>query len=677
MIISADCETTGLSLFHGDKPFMVCTLTEEEVYRTWEWPVNPKTREVLVDDSVHDLLHYLEGNEVVFHHADFDIRALDRIGIRIISDQFVGNREPGGNDCRVAKVHDTQLLSHVVNSQGTGEAKSDMGRHALKPLAFHYLEIPIGDEKDLHKATISARKIGKKLGWKLGASLDGESQVKADYWMPKACRQWAKSEKASCLLEPSWDHLCETYCKQDCYRTIGLFFFLQEILKQHGLEQQYERELRLLPVTHLMEHFGLYADEKNVTNTYTELEAKAVEYKKRAEVLLEKETGVKKLNVNSGQQLASVLIKSGLPLSERTPPSKSFPNGQWKTDAPTLIDLAQYSEYHNKPKIAEALRLICGWNPDHGDEEVDGVELEKAIPGYKTFQTGAGYSRAYLRLRDALSRLHPSYNQVGTAWTRYSCSDPNGQNISKKAVLPLRRCFGPPPGYIWLAVDYSQLELRIYAFVANEQAMIQAFNDGYDFHTFSAMEMYGLPEDKISPEQRRAAKAVNFGIIFGSGPAKVDKSSGRPGTYETYMVKFPNAKKFITSTIDKVYKCGYVETLTGYRLYVRPDKPYAGANGVIQGTAGDLVKYAMIDINEKGLVDWEPPTEELPYGGSSIVINQHDELVFQIPISYPYRAIGKRLLTAMEEPATRIGLNCPVDAKLITTNWAEGEKFAA
>lgn len=657
MLIAVDTETTGLDLFHGSAPFMVCTLNEEGEYKNWEWPVEPKTRQVQVG-PLNDLRRYLEGQELIFHHADFDIRALDRIGIKIISDQFEGHREPRGYYCRVAKIHDTQLLSHVVNSQGTGDKNSEMGRHALKPLALHYLDIPIGDEKELHKATISARRIGKQLGWSLGKSLDGTSQVKADYWMPKAVIQSLDTPKELIPDLPiEWLTLCKTYCKQDCYRTIGLFFALQEILKRDDLEQQYERELRLLPVTHLMEHFGLHAPRPRMKATFLEMKKKADNLKTKAESFLDV------ANANSAPQLSAALIKRGVHFCNKTP------SGSWKTDASTLRYLAKDFGPVRNNDTAKGLRCIVGWHTDNGDK--------KTVPGYKTYKTGVGYVTSYLCLLDASNCLHPSYNQVGTAWTRYSCSQPNGQNIGVKAVLPLRKMFGPPPGYIWLDIDYSQLELRIFSYAAQEKSMIEAFEKGHDFHAATAMQLYEVAQDRISKEQRTISKNINFGVIYGAGPRKIDETSGKPGTYQLYLSKFPAARDFMKKTIAQVEKTGYITTLSGYRLYVPLDKAYAAVNAVVQGFAGDVVKLAMIDIHEQQLVDWEPPTKYLPYGGSSIVANIHDALVFQFPLCYPWKSIGKRIINVMEDAGGRYGVVTPVDCKIVANNWAEGVKFAA
>jgi len=693
--LSLDTETTGLPLFHNSAPFMAWTLSDQEVYRGWEWPVDPFSREVLPSyDQRKSLCGYLAGTgdtELVFHHADFDIRALAKIGIRICipgweAPRLDVDRKFPEMKVYVKAIHDTQILSHVVNSQGTGDKESEFGRHALKPLALHYLDIPEGDESDLRKATVSARRIGKKLGWKLGASLDGESEVEADYWMPNAVVQHYLNHEELFHSTPdddpifTWANLCETYCKGDVYRTLGLFFFFQEMLEQEpALKEQYAYEMRLMPVLHMTEHVGLYCNRERAVAFQKALETDAENYKVEAEEILCKASGRKELNVNSGPlQLAPTLIECGLPLTKRTKPSKKFPKGQWATDAKVLRDLAQFTESKGPdnaprpPRIQQAgyaLRLMVGYNPDDGDD------CESAIPGFKTFQTGASYVAGYIRSLDPLERIHSSYHQVGTAWTRLSCREPNNQNVSKKAVLPLRRLFGPPPGYVWFAVDYSQLEARIYATASNNEILLKAFDDGYDFHTATAIAIYDLPPEQITSERRRVAKAVNFGILFGAGPAKVDATTGKPGTYQYYMDKFPDTKTFMRKVSTEVERTGFVYTLTGYKLRVPDEKPYAGVNAIVQGTAGIIVKRAMVDLHESGLVDWAPPSRELPYGGSAIVANIHDELVFQVPKSYPYKALGRKYVEVMEHAGSYAGVKTPCDAKIIETNWAEGKKF--
>lgn len=657
--LALDTETTGLDLHHGSRAFMINTLNDDGEYRHWEFPVDPFTREVQYDfASVAQICNYIFKKKLVFHHAKFDIRALSLMGIHVWSS--------------AAEIHDTQLLSHVCNSQGVD------GSHALKPLAHYYLDIPIEDQTNLRKAVVSARAKGKKLGWKLGVSLKGKNEVAADYWMPKALYDWRKNTKEKTLNQPTWkisdtwEHLCLDYANCDVYRTLGLFFYLREILEHDKLHKHYQRELDLLSVTYNMENAGMPINKGLLTSTLNDFKTKAKAKKTSAEALLCQVSGAEEVNSNSGQQLAAALAAAGFPTTKLTA------KGQPSTDHESIIGLAQYCEHHSTPTsklVAEALRHIQGYDPEVGD--FDGDDEAKAIPGYKTYITGERYLKGYKALLDPLNRVHPSYNQVGTAWTRYASYEPNGQNIGKKAVLPLRRVFGPPDNYIWMAFDYSQLELRIFAAASHDANLQSAFDRGIDFHTNTAMGMYSLPQEKITSEQRRFAKNVNFGVIFGAGPAKIDYQTGQPGTYDTYMARFPDAKKFMRSTIARVENLGYVFTLSGYRLFVPQESPHKGVNAIVQGTAGDIVKYAMIAIHEKQLVDWASATPTLPYGGSSLIANIHDELLFQFPKSYPYLSIGRTIKRIMEKAGQDLGVNTPVEAKLITTNWAEGKKLSA
>lgn len=684
-IVAVDTETTGLNLFHRDAPFMVTTMDEEGVSSIWQWDVNPFTREVMAPREIlEEIADYLAGKELVFHHAKYDLRALAKIGLNITSifpafhaksPTPIFNR--GWYVGTIVKaIHDTQLLSHVCNSQGADG-------HALKPLALLYLDYPEDDEKALRKAVVASRRIGKKLGWKLGVDLHGEPQPGMDYWMPRAC--WEARHGQTASLDESYDipmewlDICEKYAIGDVHRTIGLFFYLQEVLEREGLEANYHRELRLIPATYMMEHVGMHVYRENLDSTLKEFKEKSVEYKAKAETILMGLGGREHLNVNSAPQLSSVLGSIGYPLCRRTAPSKSYPDGQWAMDAETIRSLAQYGESElplpntrrspGLKQAAEALRLIAGWHPDDGDD------VEIAIPGYKTFGTGVSYCTNYKDLLTEDNLLHPSYLQVGTAWTRYSCTEPNGQNISTKAVLPLRKFFGPPPAYVWLCVDYAQLELRIFAYAARDAKLIAALSGGKDFHAETACQLYGLAPDQISKEQRTIAKNVNFGIIYGAGPKKIDATTGKPGTYQLYISKFPDARDFMKRAIVLVEADGYTHTLSGYRLVVPSNKSYAVVNAIVQGTAGCIVKNAMIEMHERGLVDWEPPSKDLPYGGSAMVGNIHDEIIFQFPKSYPYRAIGKRIMKVMESHGEKLGCVTPADAKLITKSWAEGEKF--
>jgi DNA polymerase I len=254
------------------------------------------------------------------------------------------------------------------------------------------------------------------------------------------------------------------------------------------------------------------------------------------------------------------------------------------------------------------------------------------------------------------SRIHPSWNQTGTKFTRYSSSNPNGQNISKKAVIPLRKVYGPPSGYVWLDPDYSQLELRIFAAVAQDEGMLAAFARGEDFHGYTATRMYGLPPGEITAEQRRYAKAVNFKIIYG----------GLKNSPPEYAQQFPRAAEFMRECERKVRELGYVETLGGRRIYVDPDRPYVAVDAICQGTAGEIVKLAMLKLHEMEIVDWERD-------GTKLVANIHDQLIFEIPRSYPIVPIARRIKKVMELAGEELGVTTPVDMSIVTSNWSDSE----
>lgn len=222
--------------------------------------------------------------------------------------------------------------------------------------------------------------------------------------------------------------------------------------------------------------------------------------------------------------------------------------------------------------------------------------------------------------------LFASYDEAGTATTRLGCREPNLMNIAK-AMNPfekdfpdvsyylsespsIRGIFGPPKGYLWYPMDYSQLQLRIFAAASGETSLQQAFLDGWDAHDYMAHRIFNLP-DGVKPEdaQRRIAKNVNFGFIFGAGESKIDATAGRPGLYQDVLRLFPNAHKFIERTKEGIRRDGCVYTLGGYPLAIplrsnkwRPDvlapAAHAGVNYIVQGTEGEIVKLGIALCHE-------------------------------------------------------------------------------
>lgn len=282
--------------------------------------------------------------------------------------------------------------------------------------------------------------------------------------------------------------------------------------------------------------------------------------------------------------------------------------------------------------------------------------------------------------------LNPSLRQVGTGTTRLASREPNGQNISKgKEVLDangnlvevefsLRELFGPRENEKWYAFDYSQLQLRIFSFESGERQLIEAFERGEDFHHFVATRIFNT--DHPTKEQRRIAKNTNFALIFGAGRRKVDATAGMVGAYDTFRDRFPSVDTFMKEVVAFARRHGYVYTKFGYKLSVPADKPYKGANYIVQGDEGDIVKNAMIECTNyfhKEKIAATPPRKRkekgIPLDGAEIIMNVHDELLFRCPKDMDFPAAEVKRV--MEYQGTRLGMVTPVEGAIIEHNWGK------
>jgi DNA polymerase-1 len=236
-------------------------------------------------------------------------------------------------------------------------------------------------------------------------------------------------------------------------------------------------------------------------------------------------------------------------------------------------------------------------------------------------------------------RLHTTFNQTVAATGRLSSSDPNLQNIPVRTEMgsQIRGCFAADEGSVLIVADYSQIELRIVAHLSGEPTLIEAFMRGDDIHTRTAAEVFGLPEDQVGVQHRRFAKAVNFGIIYGISAFGLSQNLGisreEAGDYiDKYFERMPRVKEFIDQTVETARARGYVSTLFGRR---RPIPELASSNfqqrslgerlavnSVVQGTAADIIKVAMINCHRRlAEEEWQ----------AKLVLQVHDELVFEAP----------------------------------------------
>ncbi|MGR3548261.1 MAG: DNA polymerase, partial [Roseovarius sp.] len=274
-------------------------------------------------------------------------------------------------------------------------------------------------------------------------------------------------------------------------------------------------------------------------------------------------------------------------------------------------------------------------------------------------------------------RVHTSYLQTGASTGRFSSSDPNLQNIPVRSEegRRIREAFVAAPGNRLVSLDYSQIELRILAHIAGIETLKQAFRDGHDIHAMTASEMFNVPLDQMTPEIRRQAKAINFGVIYGISGFGLARNLRIPrgeaqGFIDRYFERFPGIKDYMDATIAFAKDHGYVQTLFGRKIHtpeIAAKGPRAGfarraaINAPIQGTAADIIRRAMIRMPEA--------IEGLP---CKMLLQVHDELIFEVAEASVERLIdaARTVMQGAAHPAVHLDVPLVVDAGH-GKNWAE------
>ncbi|KJF80294.1 DNA polymerase I [Photobacterium angustum] len=381
-------------------------------------------------------------------------------------------------------------------------------------------------------------------------------------------------------------------------------------------------EMPLVPVLSRMERTGVYVDSMLLGAQSTEIAARLDEIEKKAFEIAEQE-----FNLSSPKQLQVILFeKMGLPVLKKTP------SGTPSTNEEVLQELALD---YPLPKLLLEYRGLAKLKSTYTDK------LPKMV-------------------NPATGRVHTSYHQAVTATGRLSSSDPNLQNIPvrNEEGRRIRQAFVAQSGYKILAVDYSQIELRIMAHLSGDKALLDAFRHGKDIHAATAAEILSLDIEEVSSEQRRRAKAINFGLIYGMsafGLAKqLDMGRNEAQNYmNVYFERYPGVLEYMESTRNAASEQGYVETLFGRRLYLpdiksrnglrRKAAERAAINAPMQGTAADIIKLAMIAVD-----GW---VQQQPEGNVRLLMQVHDELVFEVKES-ALEAVTASVKALMEQAAT-------------------------
>ena len=274
------------------------------------------------------------------------------------------------------------------------------------------------------------------------------------------------------------------------------------------------------------------------------------------------------------------------------------------------------------------------------EELAQSYELPKLILEYRgvTKLKSTYTDKLPEQINERTGRIHTSYSQAVAATGRLSSSDPNLQNIPIRTAegRRIRQAFIAPPGYCLMAADYSQIELRIMAHLSSDASLLKAFAEDRDIHQATAAEVLGVPAAEVSAEQRRSAKAVNFGLIYGMSAFGLARqlgiSRGDAQRYvDLYFERYPGVKRYMDETRAQARELGYVETVFGRRLYL-PDirsrnaalRQYAersAINAPMQGTAADIIKRAMIEVDSWLTESREP---------ARLIMQVHDELVLEV-----------------------------------------------
>ena len=393
------------------------------------------------------------------------------------------------------------------------------------------------------------------------------------------------------------------YACQDAALALELDRILWKKIEAKKLDRLYEDiERPLIGLLARMEVCGVRVDPGVLKSMSKELEGELGRLEKEIHGLA---GGA--FNINSPRQLADILFhKLGLPAARRTKITKGY--------STSLDILEELAAVHPLARHVLDYRRMAKLKSTYAD----------ALPQL---------------INPATGRIHTSYNQTVASTGRLSSSDPNLQNIPIRSDLGkrIREAFVPDPGHLLISADYSQIELRIMAHLSGDKTLLDSFKKDQDIHRRTAAELYGVPPEEVTPDQRREAKVVNFGIAYGMSAYGLSQQLRIPREeaqkiHDAYFARYPGVKKYIERNLEEARKKGYVLTCLGRKLRlpdinsknhnVRANAERSAINAPMQGTAADIIKDAMIRVQK--FLDKEHPKTRM-------ILQVHDELLFETP----------------------------------------------
>ncbi|EDM72927.1 DNA polymerase I [Roseobacter sp. AzwK-3b] len=430
------------------------------------------------------------------------------------------------------------------------------------------------------------------------------------------------------------------YAAEDADITLRLWHVFKPQLHREKVTTVYETlERPLSPVLAQMERNGIKVDRETLSRMSGKFAQKMAQLEEEIH-----ELAGRKFNVGSPKQLGEILFdEMGLDGGKRGK------TGAYATGADVLEDLATE---HDLPARVLDWRALSKLKSTYTDALQDHIDPD----------TG---------------RVHTSYVQTGATTGRLASTDPNLQNIPVRSEegRRIREAFVAEPGNVLVSLDYSQIELRILAHIADIDALRQAFRDGQDIHAMTASEMFDVPLDEMTPEIRRQAKAINFGVIYGISGFGLARNLRIPrgeaqGFIDRYFERFPGIKTYMDKTVDFAKEHGFVQTLFNRKIHtpeISAKGPRAGfarraaINAPIQGTAADIIRRAMIRM--------PAAIEGMP---AKMLLQVHDELIFEVEAGAADALIAtaRDVMEAAADPAVKIDVPLVVDAGQ-GANWAE------
>ncbi len=689
MIISLDCETTGLDLVHGAMPFLVTTCSDEGITQFWQWDVDPLTRKPDVPpQDVANITELIDAADLIYlQNAKFDARALLTINI----------------DLPWEKVRDTIVMGHLLASNH---------KHDLTSMCVEYLcedieplEISIKEVTKICRAIvkhdypdwqIAEEGLSDMPSVKGSSKRDEDKPWKNDMWLPRALARVVQKIGVGPFIPEHWLTACSDYANGDSEHTLYLGIEMERLIRERDLWAIYQDRMKLPRIACEMECYGV-----TTIGDYTERTIQQYE-----EHIAEAECEL--VEIAAGFEHDLVLAKGAAinnNMREFFYEKLHLPKiTSKKTGSPTL----------DKDAMQQYL----------GTTEGPAYDFIRILSEKRKHDTDLAYMEAYRRFwvpvlgKPGYYHIHPSLNPCGTDHLRWASNSPNLQNVGKqedecsecdgdgcglcngtgKSRVSVRNCFGPAPGREWYTMDYASIENRIPAYESQEPKMIEVYEKSNEppywgsLYYLTASILYGdefwprsSDKDRFKkecPRLYKQAKFFNLAKQYGAGRRKGDILSKVNNSYDLVDSEFPRLAALQAYYLRQAETLGYVETIPDRSVDAKRGYPILASrtedgrvlsttpfNYHVSGTACQCKNRALVRCSEQ-LAQWRREGFD-----GHIALEIHDEIMFDFPrgaTSEANRDRAQILKCLMQQSGEDIGIPCPVSVEYHAVSWAEG-----